>query len=94
MLYHDDWHTLGVANIERRQTWIDGVELRLRRSAATLARLDPGESGLLQGCAGFEVACANDLSRFAAHLDERLPGWRDDPGFYPADQDEEPPMES
>ncbi len=61
-LCHDDWHTLGVANAPAGATRQQEVELRLRRLAATLARLDRGKNILLGDLASVLVDCADDLS--------------------------------
>ncbi len=45
MLCHDDWHTLELVGIDHRLTLIERVELRLRRIAAALSRIDMGQDG-------------------------------------------------
>lgn len=85
-LVHDDSHTLGWEKLEGRpMTWFERIELRLRRWAAYLARLETGSStpntyGVL---AVVLTRWADELARGIAVLDERFPSWRDDRGLYP-----------
>lgn len=62
-LCHDDWYTLGIANAPEGLTRQRAVELRLRRCAATLARIEPDPNALTLRVARFLVDCADDLNQ-------------------------------
>ncbi len=72
-------------------TLIERVELRLRRIAAALSRIDAGQDGgtLWGKLASAFVVWANDVRKFRINLDRVAPEWRVDPGFYPPDLGEE-----
>ncbi len=91
-LSHDDWRTLEIDDSEQseepeqRLCFIERVELRLRRLAATAARLaeaHPQHKWLAAGARAMK-RWADELACFIAALDKRDPGWTSDPGFYPA----------
>lgn len=63
-LCHDDWYTLNLAKSPASRG-VGVVEFRLRRAAATLARIDRTGKGVLTRVAGFLVACADDLARLS-----------------------------
>ena len=88
----DDWRTLGVEDSkrdrepERTLSLIERVERRLQRLAATVGRLaeaHPQHTWLTAGARALK-RWADELTSFIAALDRRDPGWRSDPGFYPA----------
>lgn len=85
-LCHDDWYTLGVAQPEGDLTWAERVELRLRRLAEALGRIDQTRGGesLFGKLASALVRWADELRRFIRKLDDYAPGWREDQGFYPS----------
>jgi len=85
-LVHDDSQTLGWENLEGQpHTWFERIELRLRRWAAYLARLEadarrPNPCGIL---AVVLTRWADEIRRGVTVLDEQFPTWRDDRGMYP-----------
>jgi hypothetical protein len=96
-LIHDDWRTLGVddrlSKKEREQaraagpsTLVERVEMRLRRAAVFFSRLaaQHPEWPWLAATAEALRRWADELARDIAARDQRDPGWRDEPGFYPA----------
>jgi len=81
---HDDWRDLGIEAVERPLTFFDRVETRLRRLATNCRRMDPaGVNPFWTKLAAALVRWADEIARGTRRLDERDPGWRDDPGFYP-----------
>jgi hypothetical protein len=85
MLVHDDWRSAGIERPGQRLTFVERVELFLRRLAATLCRMDAGlGTGFWQMLAAVLQEWADELRRFIDHLSERDPDWRQDSGFYPA----------
>ena len=84
---HDDAQTLGWERLQgRRLTWFERVELRLRRWAACLGRLEASSSvstpyGVL---ARTLLRWADELAWGIAALDESFPPWRNVAAFYPA----------
>jgi hypothetical protein len=91
-LSHDDWRALGIQDCEHGQepgrppSFIERVELRLRRLAATVGRLAEAhpQHKWLATLARALKCWADELARDIAVRDKRDPGWRSDPGFYPA----------
>ena len=91
-LFHDDWRTLGIDDCkrarepERTLSFIERVELRLRRLAATVGRVAEAhpQHKWLAALARALKCWADELARDIAVRDKRDPGWRSDPGFYPA----------
>jgi hypothetical protein len=86
-LLGDDRHTLDLETPGAPLTWLDRVELRLRRLAVDAARLATSHPNnrWIALAAELLVRWAGELAAFRRHLDERDPGWREDPGFYPGD---------
>lgn len=84
-LVHDDWRTLEVLEVHGRLTFVDRVELRLRRAAVFAARLAAArpEQGIWRSVATALARWADELARARRRFDERDPLWRADPGFYP-----------
>lgn len=84
-LVGDDRRTLGLEVSERPLTWLDRVEVRLRRMAIDAARLAHRypDNVWFRRAAELLARCAGELAAFRHHLDARDPNWRDDPGFYP-----------
>jgi hypothetical protein len=84
-LVHDDWRTLAIEAVAEPQTFVEQVEIRLRRLAATLARWDEALGGgtFLNVLAAALTGWADELAAFLRRLDTRDPTWREDPGFYP-----------
>jgi hypothetical protein len=87
-LFHDDWHTGGVHAPSHELSLIERVEWRLRRAAAGLARIPAQDDrpSLLGMLATALAAWAAELGRFRRHLDQAMPEWRTDRGFYPLRQ--------
>jgi hypothetical protein len=92
-LAHDDWRTLFIEDRELGQepnrplAFIERVELRLRRLAATVARLAEAypQYQWLAALAGALKGWADELARDIAARDRRDEGWRSDPSLYPTD---------
>jgi hypothetical protein len=92
-LSHDDWRALWIDDSERdrqperRLTFIERVERRLRRLAATVGRLAEAHPQHKWWAAlARALKCwADELAHHLAAQDRRDPGWRSDPRFYPAD---------
>jgi hypothetical protein len=86
-LVHDDAQTLGWEKLQGRPlTWFERVELRLRRWAAFLGRLE-ASSTLRTPYAVLAktlLRWADELARGIAALDEDIPGWRWISAFYPS----------
>ena len=91
-LSHDDWRTLEIEDSERgrepqkRLCFIERVALRLRRLAVTVGRFAeayPRATWLAAGARALK-RWADELGWFISALDRHDPGWRSDPGFYPA----------
>jgi hypothetical protein len=84
-LLGDDRRTLDLETTEFPLTWLDGVEVRLRRMAIDAARLASSHPGNRWFALAADVLArwAGELAAFRCHLDERDPHWREDPGFYP-----------
>src|SRR5215207_5879034 len=84
-LAHDDWHTAKLETTTSPLTWLERVEVRLRRLAMFLARLvEPfPENRLWAVLAACVEGWAGELRRHRRCQDARDPGWRSDPGFYP-----------
>ena len=84
-LVGDDRRTLGLETSDLPLTLLDRVELRLRRMAIDAARLAQRhpENRWFALAAELAARWAGELAAFRHHLDQRDPGWRDDPGFYP-----------
>jgi hypothetical protein len=84
-LVHDDWRTAGIEQSAEWLTFVERIELFLRRLAATLRRMDAGlGTSFWQMLAAALQEWADELRRFIEHLSERDPTWREDSGFYPA----------
>jgi len=92
-LTHDDWRTLGIHDPEsgqepgRQLTFIERVELRLRRAAATTARLAEAypQCNWLAAVARALKRWADELARDIAARDRRDAEWRWDASFYPTE---------
>ncbi len=92
-LSHDDWRTLDIRDGERGQkherklAFIERVELRLRRAAATVARLAEAhpQHKWLASLARVLKRWAGELASDIAARERRDAGWRSDPSFYPTD---------
>jgi hypothetical protein len=92
-LSHDDWRALGIQDCEhgqepgQRLAFIERVELRLRRLAATVGRVAEAhpQHKWLAAPARVLKRMADELACFIAALDQRDPGWRSDPAFYPTE---------
>lgn len=87
-LVHDDSHTLGWEKlVGQPHAWFERMELRLRRWAAFLARLDADASAPIptvwQRLSVLLTRWADELANGIALLDELFPSWRDDRRFYP-----------
>jgi hypothetical protein len=86
---HDDLYTLGLddEHNEVAMTFLDRVELRLRRAAVVFARLAEvtGLGSLAGVMAVVFTRWADELATFRRHLDARDPKWRKDMGFYPGE---------
>jgi hypothetical protein len=89
-LVHDDLRAAGVDDPQTRAavrlSFIECVEVRLRRLAVAIGRLAgklPGATFLAQLAERFK-GWADELSWDLAARDSRDPGWRTDPRFYPA----------
>lgn len=78
-LCHDDWHTFELETVEGPLTVVELVAVGMRRLALTLARVDAGNGTFWGRLAAALVDWAVRLEAFVAWLDERLPGWRDEP---------------
>jgi hypothetical protein len=96
-LVHDDWRTLGIddrlSTNEREQaraagplTFVERVEIRLRRTAVFFSRLAARHPGCpwLATMAEALKRWADELKRDTDARDRRDPGWRGDPAFYPS----------
>lgn len=94
-LWGDDWYTLEIAEVAERLTLVERVELRLRRLAQGLARIDAGQGGntLWGSLAAAAASWAKELDRFHRALDEQCPDWRSHPGLYQSGENEETPTE-
>lgn len=83
-LVHEDWNTAGVRDRVTPTTFLDSLQLRLRRTALLLGRLAPtvpepyGQlvAGLAEAMAGW----AGRLAIALAALDATFPAWRKTPG--------------
>jgi hypothetical protein len=79
-LLHEDWNTAGVGDRVTPDTFLDSLELRLRRTALLLGRLAPtipgpvGQlvTGLAEAMAGWAALLATALTA----LDATFPTWR------------------
>jgi hypothetical protein len=84
-LAHDDWNTCGVRDRVTPATFLDSLELRLRRTALLLGRLAPTIPGpigeLVGGLAEALAAWALGLATGLAVLDATFPTWRNTPGL-------------
>jgi hypothetical protein len=93
VLSHDDWRGLGIQDAEAAQvpgpslSFVERVELRLRRIAATVGRLAEAhpQHKWLAALARALKCWADELARDIAARDSRDPAWRSEPGFYPAE---------
>src|SRR4029079_8591116 len=86
MLYHYDWRALGIQDSEQvhesapKLTYVERVELRLRRGAVLAGRLAEAhpEWGWIAALARALKWSADELARDVATRDQRDPGWRSD----------------
>ena len=83
-LLHEDWNTAGVRDRVTPDTFLDSLELRLRRTALLLGRLAPRTPGvlgeLLARLAEAMASWAALLATALAALDATVPTWRTTPG--------------
>ena len=89
-LVHDDLRAAGVDDPQTRAairlSFVERVEVRLRRLAVAIGRLASMFPGVtfLAHLAERLKRWADELSWDLAARDARDPGWRTDPRFYPA----------
>lgn len=83
-LTHEDWNTAGVRDRISPATFLDSLQLRLRRTALFLGRLAPTIPGpvghLVAGLAEAMAGWATQLTIALAALDATFPTWRKTPG--------------
>jgi hypothetical protein len=83
-LVHEDWNTAGVSDEISPDTFLDSLELRLRRTAIFLGRLaaeTPDPLGELLAALAVALACwAVGLANAMSALDDTFPTWRTTPG--------------
>ncbi len=77
-LLHDDTKTLDIETPTEPLTEVDVAVLRLRRTAATLARIGAGidPQPIIHMLIGPMTRWADDLDRLSERLDAQYPGWR------------------
>ncbi len=77
-LISDDWKTLNIETSSEPLTEIDVAVLRLRRTAATLARIGAGidPQPIIHMLIDPMTRWADDLDRLSERLDAEYPGWR------------------
>ncbi|MEX0983924.1 MAG: hypothetical protein WD096_02620 [Actinomycetota bacterium] len=82
---HDDWKTLGLENPIPTPSFLERLELGLRRLGAFLGRLATSCQGswaiFIGGLAAASLRWANGLQACRVALDAGAPGWRDLPGM-------------
>jgi hypothetical protein len=82
-LVHDDWHTLGVADLVVADTELEILQLGLTRTAAFAGRLSEGLpeplGGFISRLAAWLARCAQRLRAAIRTLDDQVPGWRTSP---------------
>ncbi len=83
---HDDWRHERLDKLQRPRTAVEYIEIRLRRLAMNLGRVDQSQGGgTFWGLLGSAMQrWADELADHVRRLDERYPTWRDDGGFYRA----------
>jgi hypothetical protein len=83
-LVHEDWNTAGVRDRITPTTFLDSLQLRLRRTALFLGRLAPTIpepfDQLLAGLAEAMAGWAAQLAIALVALDATFPTWRKTPG--------------
>jgi hypothetical protein len=84
-LVHEDWNTAGVCDDITPETFLDSLELRLRRTAILLGRIadeTPDPLGELLTALATAMACwAVGLANAMSALDVTFPTWRTTPGL-------------
>jgi hypothetical protein len=82
---HDDWFTQGIEEARGPLSFVERVQIRLRRLATSFARMDEARGGgtFWGALARVFARWAEELARDIRHRDERDPSWREDSGFYP-----------
>ena len=85
-LVHDDWRHENLDELKKPRTIVEYVEIRLRRLAMNLGRIDicMGGGTFWGLLAEAMQRWADGLADHARLLDERYPDWRMEGGFFPA----------
>lgn len=83
-LEHEDWNTAGARDRISPPTFLDSLQMRLRRTALFLGRLAPTIPGpvgqLVAALAEATAGWAARLTTALAALDATFPTWRNTPG--------------